>query len=332
MQATANLDPWQHRHDFCPPSAAAEKGTRRVLALTVVMMIVEIIAGLHFHSMALFADGCHMGTHCAAFLITAIAYAFARRHLTNKSYSFGTGKMTVLGAFASAILLGAIALFMAGESILRLLHPVKINFSEAIMVACAGLAVNVVSALLLQGGHHHHGHDHHQHHHGDHGHDHDQSGSHSHTHSHDHDLNLKAAYLHVIADAATSLLAIFALTGGLIFGWGWLDPAMGIVGSVVIAQWAYTLIRDTTVILLDREPDNCDLNLEIRKALEDGDTAIADLHIWQLGVNKFAAIIALVARTPKSPDAYKQLLKQHDELVHITIEVHQCPANLESPA
>ena len=303
---TSNMSVWQHNHDFCGEYAAAEKNTRRVLVLTAVMMVVEIIGGQALHSMALFADGLHMGTHVAAFVIAVAAYAFARRHASNRRYSFGTGKVAVLGAFTSAIILGAIALVMACESVHRFLHPLPIHFNEAIAVACVGLAVNVVCALLLKD------HPHHEHQHG---------------HAHHHDLNLKAAYIHVLADAVTSLLAIAALTGGKFLGWTWLDPAMGIVGGGVIAQWAYGLVRDTHVILLDREPDSSDLNAEIRRSIEsDGDTVIADLHIWQVGVNKFAAIISIVAHQPRSPAAYKALLKEHAELVHVTVEVQRCHA------
>jgi cation diffusion facilitator family transporter len=308
-----DLSPWKHHHDFCGDFTAAEKNARRVLILTAVMMVVEIVGGMKLHSMALFADGWHMGTHVAAFFITVGAYAFARRHAKNSRYSFGTGKVAVLGAFTSAIILGGIAIFMATESVNRLLHPLPIHFNEAIAVACVGLIVNVVSALMLKDSHHHH----------DHGHDHGHS--HGSDYGHHYDLNLKSAYIHVIADAVTSLLAIVALTGGKLFGWTWLDPVMGIVGSCVIAQWAYSLVQDTKVILLDKEPEDSDLNEEIRNAIEsDGDSAIADLHIWQIGVKKFAAIISIVAHSPRSPAAYKQLLKQHEELVHITVEVQQC--------
>ena len=309
---TLDLSSWKHHHDFCGDFTAAEKSTRRVLILTAIMMVVEIIGGLKLHSMALFADGWHMGTHVAAFFITVGAYAFARRHAKNSRYSFGTGKVAVLGAFTSAIILGGIALFMVSESVNRLLHPLPIHFNEAIAVACVGLTVNVVSALMLKSHHHH-----------DHG---DEDGhSHSHGHSHHHDLNLKSAYVHVIADAFTSVLAIIALTGGKFFGWNWLDPMMGIIGSCVIAQWAYSLIQDTKIILLDEEPEDSDLNAEIHKAIEiEGDSAIADLHIWQIGVKKFAAIISVVAHEPKSPAAYKALLAQHEELVHVTVEVQQC--------
>jgi cation diffusion facilitator family transporter len=306
---TTNIARWQHGHDFCGDFAGAEKSTRRVLALNGLMMVVEIIGGLKLHSMALYADGWHMATHVAAFVITVGAYAMARQHSKNAFFSFGTGKVSVLGAYTSAIVLGGIALFMAAQSILRLVHPLPIQFNEAIAVACVGLTVNVSSALLLKDHHHHSKADHHHHHH----------------HGHHHDLNLKAAYIHVLADAVTSMLAIVALTGGKLLGWVWLDPVMGLVGAGVITQWAYGLVRDTHVILLDKQPVDTDLNIEIRKALEaDSDTIIADLHIWQVAMDKFAAIISVVAHEPKSPKAYKDLLREHEELVHVTIEVNSC--------
>jgi cation diffusion facilitator family transporter len=310
---------WQHHHNFIGEFATAEKNTRKVILFTAVMMVVEIVAGLKLHSMALFADGCHMSTHVVAFFIAAWAYRVCRRNAANHKYSFGTGKVGVLGAYTSALILGGIALFMVSESLERLFRPVEIHYNEAILVAAVGLIVNVVSAFLLKDSHqhHHHGDNHGAHVHHEHE---DATG-----HSHDHDINLKAAYVHVIADAVTSVLAIIALVAGKFAGWSWLDPVMGIVGSVVIAQWAYGLIRDTNVILLDREPENTDLNHEICKAIEsDPDSMITDLHIWQLGVNKFAAIISVVAHHPKSPESYKALLKEHEELVHVTVEVHQC--------
>lgn len=310
-----DISKWKHHHQFIGEFELAEKSTRRVLYLTIVMMIAEIVGGLKWHSMALFADGCHMGTHVAAFLIAAGAYFFTRRHANDPQFSFGTGKVAVLGAFTSAIVLVIIGIFMVIESVNRLLHPINIDFKEAIIVACVGLCVNVVSALMLHGAHSH-GHSH--------GHD------HGHDHQHHHDLNLRAAYIHVIADAVTSLLAVAALTGGKFFGWMWLDPTMGIVGAAVIAQWAYSLVRQTNMILLDKEPHDSDLNEEIHKAIEaDGDSKIADLHIWQLGVHKFAAIISVVAHQPKTVKAYKEMLAPHEELVHTTIEVQRCCANEE---
>jgi cation diffusion facilitator family transporter len=317
---TTTIDQWKHNHDFCGSFERGEKKTRRVLGLTAVMMVVEIVGGLKLHSMALFADGWHMATHVAAFFITVAAYSFARRHAKNARYSFGTGKASVLGAFSSAIVLGAIALFMAVESVNRLLHPVAIHFNEAILVASVGLVVNVVSAWLLKDDEHGHHHSH------GHGHAHEHEGhAHSHAGGHKHDINLRAAYIHVIADALTSVLAIGALAGGKFLGYSWLDPVMGLVGSAVIAQWAYMLVRDTSGILLDEEPESSDLNEEIRKAIEaDGDAVISDLHIWQVGVGKFAAIISVVAHEPRTPSFYKQPLKEHEELVHVTVEVEKC--------
>ncbi len=300
---------WKHGHDFTADFSTAERNTRRVLILTAAMMIAEIIFGLKFNSMALFADGLHMGTHVAAFLITVLAYFFARRHAADASFSFGTGKFGVLGAFTSAIVLGGIGLVMAGESIGRLIHPLPIQFNQAIVVACIGLAVNVVSALILKDEPHGHHHDHHHH-----------DG-----HEHSHDLNLRSAYLHVIADAVTSLLAVAALLSGKFFGWYWMDAIMGLAGSAVIGQWAYSLVRQTTVILLDRVPASSDLPVVIREGIEnDGDSLITDLHIWQVAVNKFAAIIRVVAHHPKAPEEYRQALKIHEELVHVTVETQTC--------
>ena len=305
---TVNIDLWKHSHVFQRDSSHGERGTRRVLMLTAAMMIVEILAGLKFRSMALLADGWHMATHVAAFTIAAGAYWFARRHANNERFSFGTGKIGVLGGYTSAIVLGGIALAMAGESVWRIFSPLTIAFNQAIPIACLGLAVNVISALLLK----QHNHDGHHHHH--------DRGAH---HSHAHDLNLRAAYLHVLADAMTSVFAILALTCGKLFGWIWLDPVMGIVGSGVIAQWAYALVRDTNVILLDREPAASDLSAEICNVIEsENETRICDLHIWQVGVNQFAAIISVVTHRPRPPQFYKDLLREHTELAHITVEVN----------
>jgi cation diffusion facilitator family transporter len=286
---------------------------RRVLWLTGAMMVLEIVTGLKFRSMALFADGCHMGTHVAAFAISAGAYWMARRQAGNERYTFGTGKIGVLGGYTSAVVLGLVALYMFGESVLRLFHGEQIAFTEAIPIACLGLAVNIVSALLL-GGAHHHGHDDHH----EHGHD--------HQHGHE-DLNLQSAYVHVIADAFTSVLAIVALSCGKLFGLAWLDPICGIVGSIVIGQWAYSLIASTQRILLDYEPEGCDLRAEIEKAFKQcTDTRICDLHIWQVGVNRFSAIVSIVTTQPEAPEVYKRMLAEHEELQHVTIEVNATPA------
>jgi cation diffusion facilitator family transporter len=304
-----NLSQWTHAHDFAGEFAAAEKNTRRVLWLTSAMMVIEIVGGMRLRSMALFADGWHMGTHVAAFAISAGAYWLARRQAGNERYTFGTGKIGVLGAYTSAIILGLVGLYMFAESALRLLHPQPIAFTEAIPIACLGLTVNIVSALFLKGGHHHH---------------HDDAHGHDHSHQ---DLNLRAAYVHVIADAVTSVLAIVALSCGKAFGWVWLDPACGIAGSIVIAQWSWSLIVSTQMILLDCEPESCDLRAEIRKTFDNfKDTRICDLHIWQVGVNRFSAIISIVTGQPQAPVVYKRLLAEHEELQHVTIEVNSTAA------
>ena len=308
---------FQHSHDFVHDFSKGERRTRIVIAITGVMMVVEITAGLLSHSMALLADGWHMSTHVAAFLITALAYYFTRRHSSNAQFSFGAGKIGVLGGFASAVVLSVVAFLMAGESVHRIFVPLPIHFNEAIAIACVALTVNLVCAGLLKEDHHH-GHDNHEHH---------------HDHAHNHDLNLRAAYLHVLADAFTTFLAIVALTSGKFFGWSWLDPVVGLVGSGVVFSWAYGLLRNTSGILLDRTPKSSDLPEEIRRAVEsDGDSLITDLHIWQVGAGKFAAIISVVAHEPKSPDTYRELLREHEELVHLTIETQACRDNHESLA
>jgi cation diffusion facilitator family transporter len=307
---TRNICYCQPVRDTAGEFSAAEKSTRRVLLLTFIVMVLEIAGGTKLHSMALLADGWHMATHVAAFLITVVAYVLTRRLANDDAFSFGTGKISVLSAFLSAIALGGIAIFMAVESVTRLFNPTEIRFNEAIGVACLGLTFNIVSAFMLNG-----------HHHGCHSH-HGCNGPHH--HSHEHDLNLKAAYIHVIADAVTSVFAIVALLGGKFFGWVWLDPVMGLVGAAVVAQWAYGLLRDTTTILLDKQPENSNLHAEIREAIHvDPATVITDLHVWQIAVNKFAAIVCVVAPDPKTPADYKERLKKCKELVHVTVEVHQ---------
>jgi len=301
---------FRHSHNFIHDFSVAERRTRIVIALTAAMMVLEITAGLLTRSMALLADGWHMSTHVTAFLIAAIAYYFTRRHASDARFSFGTGKIGVLGGFASAIVLSIVALLMAAESVRRIFTPLTIHFNEAIGIACLGLAVNLVCAFLLKDSHtHRHGHEH----------------GHSHGGTHKHDLNLRAAYLHVLADAFTSVLAIAALTGGKFFAWSWLDPMVGIVGSVVVFSWAYSLLRDTSGILLDATPIASDLPDVIRSAVEsDGDSIVTDLHVWQVGAGKFAAIVSIVAHKPKPCDDYRALLREHEELVHVTIETQHC--------
>ena len=295
-----------HSHDFVHDFSRAEQRTRIVIAITAVMMVLEITVGLISHSMALLADGWHMSTHVTAFVITAIAYYLARKHASNVRFSFGTGKIGVLGGFASAVVLSVVALLMAGESVHRMFVPLTIHFNQAIAIACVGLFVNVTCALLLKDDHEHH-------------HENESHGTHH------HDLNLRAAYLHVLADAFTTFLAIVALSGGKFFGWAWLDPVVGLIGSGVVFSWAYTLLRDTSGILLDRTPPSSGLPEEIRHAVEsDGDSLVTDLHVWQVGTGKFAAIVSIVAHEPKSSDDYRELLRHHKELVHITIETQHC--------
>ena len=310
MQRT-NHSRFTKSHDFVPDFSHAERRTRIVIGITAAMMAVEISVGLMSHSMALLADGWHMSTHVLAFLITAVAYYVARRHAANVRFSFGTGKVSVLGGFTGAVVLSIVAFLMATESVRRLFVPLTIHFNEAISIACVGLLVNFGCALLLADSHH--GSD---------------SGS-----SHREDLNLRAAYLHVLADAFTSVLAITALTGGKFLGWAWLDPVVGIIGSGVVFSWTYTLLRDTSGILLDRTPASSDLPDQIRRAVErDGDSIVTDLHVWQVGMGKFAAMISIVAHEPKTPDSYRELLRGHDELVHVTIETQHCREDHESIA
>ena len=297
----AELSMWCHDHVFL--GANQQKNERRtwvVIGLTASMMVVEIACGLLFGSMALLADGWHMASHAAALGITALGYSFARRHAKDPSYSFGTGKIGELAGYSSALLLAVIALLMAYESCERLVSPVAISFDQAIAVAVLGLVVNIVSALILKEEH-----------------------QERHTHSHHHsDHNIRAAYLHVLADALTSLLAIVALTTGRFLGWVWMDPLMGIVGAIVIARWSYNLVRDTGRILLDMNI-NGSLSDDVRRLIEsDADNQIADLHVWRIGPGRFAAIVSVLTSRPQSPVYYKGLLKGLKQLCHVTVEIN----------
>ncbi len=304
------LDEWKHSHDFSLDTREGERRTRLVVLLTATMMVVEIAAGYLFGSMALLADGWHMGTHVAALAISLFAYRYARRHADNPAYSFGTGKVSALGGFASAVALAVVALLMGMESIHRLLVPETIQFDQAILVASIGLLVNLVSAWLLQGGHAHS-----HHHHG-------PADAHDHHHHHDH--NLRAAYLHVIADALTSLLAIVALFAGKYFHWVWMDACMGLVGAALITRWGYGLLQETSGVLLDGTPDR-DRLTRVRDAIEsDADTRVVDLHVWQLGPRSYGAIVSLVTHQPRDPQHYKALLGDFAELRHVTVEVNRC--------
>lgn len=313
---TEDISRYEHPHIFHYSGQHVEKKTMRVVWLTVSMMIVEIVAGWIFGSMALFADGWHMSTHAAALAISWGAFVLARRHTMDSRFAFGTWKIEVLGGFVSGIFLGLVGLFMAGISIHRLFQPVTIQFDQAILVTFIGLAVNLVSILLLNDQHGHHR----KHEHG-----------HNHLHKHNRDsvhknLNLRAAYLHVIADAMTSVLAIVALLGAKFLQWNWLDPVMGIVGAVMIIRWTYLLLTETGGILLDRETHD-ELTAGIRKIIEDdADTRVSDLHVWKVGQDKYACILALVAARPLPVDNYKARLGRFEALVHVTIEINACKA------
>lgn len=297
-----------------------ERRTWLVIALTASMMVIEIVAGNVFGSMALTADGWHMSTHAAAMLIAALAYLYARRNARNPRFTFGTGKLGDLAGFASAIVLALIALLIGWESLVRLYSPVAINFREAIGVAVAGLLVNLLSAWLLRGDHgHHHGHAHQAHgHHHDHGHDHDHHGHHQ---DEAVDNNFRAAYLHVLADALTSVLAIAALVIGDVYGTMWLDPAIGVVGALVIVNWSWSLIRQAGGVLIDYVPTDEDLPDEIREAIETDGDRITDLHVWQLGPGHHGAIVSVQSEKPRQPAFYRERLAHIHDLSHVTIEV-----------
>jgi cation diffusion facilitator family transporter len=311
---TDNLSDWTHDHVFDIGSRAAERGTRLVMWITAAMMVVEIVAGWWFNSMALLADGWHMSSHALAIGLSAFAYAAARRYARDPRFAFGTWKIEILGGFASAIFLLGVAALMVVGSVERILAPAPIHYREAIVVAVLGLVVNVVCALILGHAHHH-----------------DDDGGHHHGHEHHHhDLNLRSAYLHVIADAATSVLAIVALIGGWIYGWAWLDPVMGIVGAVLVANWARGLLVDTGKVLLDREMDH-PLVAEIREAVETGPeagaTRITDLHVWRVGKCAYSCALSVLTHDPAlTPAAIRAQLAVHEEIVHTTIEIQLCPA------
>jgi cation diffusion facilitator family transporter len=307
---------WQHEHVFLGESHARhERRTWSVVALTAVMMIAEIVGGAIFGSMALVADGWHMSTHAAALGIAALAYRFARTHVRDPRFSFGTGKVGELAAFASAVVLAMVALLIGYESLTRLVAPVAIDFGQALPIAVVGLLVNLASAWLLHDGPehgHHHAHEH------EHEHDHD------HSHGHHHDTNLRAAYVHVLADALTSVLAIAALLGGRFYGLTWLDPAMGLVGTVVILAWSWSLVRSAGAVLLDTVPSRA-LAEEVRRRLETNGDRLADLHLWRLGPGHTGVIVTVVSDHPEAPAAYKARLEGLSGLAHVTVEVERCP-------
>lgn len=308
------LSDWTHSHHFNAANPLAEASTRAVMWITLCTMVVEIAAGWWFNSMALLADGWHMSSHAVAIGVSALAYASARRLARDPRFAFGTWKIEVLGGFASAVFLVVVAGLMVIGSVERILAPQVIHYREAIAVAVLGLVVNLACALIL-GRAHAHGHGHgHEHHHG---------------HAH-HDLNLRSAYLHVVADAATSVLAIVALVGGWLLGWNWLDPVMGIVGAVLVGIWAKGLLADTGKVLLDREMDHPVVQ-EIREAVEvegdAGETRITDLHVWRVGKDAYSCALTVVTHDAALTAAeIKRRLAVHEEIVHTTIEIHVCPA------
>ncbi|PLT23597.1 CDF family Co(II)/Ni(II) efflux transporter DmeF [Psychrobacter sp. MES7-P7E] len=296
---------WEHSHDFGVDSAQNKSKVKIVFWLTTIIMVLEIAAGTWSGSMALLADGWHMGTHSAAFLIAIFAYSYAKKNANNKSFSFGTGKVNYLGGFASAIALAIVALLMILESVQRIIEPNNIYFNEAIIVAVVGLIVNIVSAFILKDDHHHHDH------HGD------------SDHHHDHDHNMKAAYLHVLADALTSVLAIVALLTGKYMGIIWIDPVMGIVGAIVILHWSYGLIKESSTVLLDKSVDVSTFE-KISQTLDKRNTIINDIHVWKIASTHQAAILSVSSTSPLSIEEYKKILSESlPQLSHVSVEINK---------
>lgn len=314
---TDDVSRWVHSHAFHESNPTAERGTRAVMWITAAMMVIEIFAGWWYNSMALLADGWHMSSHAVAIGVSAFAYASARRYSKDARFAFGTWKIEILGGFASAIFLLMVAALMVFASIDRIFSPQSIHYKEAMLVAVVGLAVNIICAVILARSHDHSGHSHHA-----------SSDDHAHDQGHGHqDLNLRSAYVHVVADAATSVLAIVALGGGWFYGWSWLDPVMGIVGAILVAIWAKNLLRDTGKVLLDREMDHPVVE-EIREVLEkapQGDIRISDLHVWRVAKGAYACAVSLVTHDPTlSAEKVREMLKVHEEIVHATVEVNHC--------
>lgn len=302
---THSLSDWQHDHVFL--GVGHDRNERRtwiVVGVTAVMMVGEIAAGLMFGSMALLADGIHMATHAGALAIAAAAYAFARRHAGDRRFTFGTGKIGELAGFSSALILAVIAVLIGYESALRLTAPTPIRFDESIAIAALGLIVNLLSAWLL--------------------HRDEETDAHDHDHDHHHhDHNLRAAYLHVLADALTSVMAILALLAGRFFGWLWMDPVVGLLGAIVIARWAWSLMRVSGAVLVDAVPAG-DTARQIQQMLEQDGDRVSDLHLWRVGPGHLAAIVALVSDHPLEPDVYRQKLLQIPHMSHVTVEVQRC--------
>lgn len=305
MDISSSAERWNHSHQFDEGNPVAEGKTRYAVILTVVMMVAEIIGGYYYGSMALLADGWHMSTHALALGLSVGAYVLARRYARDNRFAFGTWKIEVLAGYTSALFLIAVALFMFYQSAERLIEPVTIHYNEAIIVALIGLFINLITAWLLGDNHHDHGH-HHDH------------------HGHNHDLNLRSAYLHVLADAATSVLAIIALVAGKLWGASWLDPTMGIVGGILVSVWAAGLLRDTGRILLDAHMDDPVVE-EVREVIVqvDPEAHIKDLHVWRVGKGKYSVILSLQSNNGMCPNDFREALSIHEELVHITVEINQ---------
>ncbi len=337
---THDLSPWQHEHVFHRGNHAGERGTRLVMWITAITMLVEILAGWLTNSMALLADGFHMSSHAVAIGLSAFAYAAARRHAADPRYAFGTWKLEVLGGFASAVFLLVVVALMVAGSVERLLSPQPIQYAEAMAVAALGLLVNLICAFILGGaqqGHHAHAHAHgHAHGDGRHRHDHEDD-DHGHARATPRkDLNLQAAYVHVITDAATSVLALVALAGGWWYGWSWLDPLMGIAGGLLVALWARRLIADTSKVLLDREMDDPVVG-HIRQAIagrgEASRSELTDLHVWRVGQQRYACALSLLTHDSSlRPDAVRGWLVELDAVAHATIEINLCTqAHADAP-
>ncbi len=309
----SHIGRWQHQHTFNTDKKDIEKRTLIVVILTMVTMVAEIVVGWLTHSMALFADGWHMGTHAFALGISFFAYRFSRRYAQDRRFTFGTWKIEILGAYSSAVVLGIVGLIMAYASVERLIRPLPILYDQALLVACIGLVVNILSAFILINRPTTHTHTH-------------ETGSHDHHHAarEDGDLNLKSAYLHILADAMTSVLAIIALFAAKFFSWNYLDPLMGLAATLLILRWSYTLLKETSAILLDHESEGS-LSGDIRKELEsDGDTTISDLHLWKVADRKYACIVSVVSGGNQSTEHYKERLGHISELTHVTVEINRC--------
>jgi cation diffusion facilitator family transporter len=307
MNPQLTTDSLKHSHNFDQGNPLAEKNVLRVALLTAVMMVIEIAGGWYYNSMALLADGWHMSSHTIALGVTVLAYACARKYAHDPRFSFGTWKIEILGGYSSAILLVVIAGLMIFQSIERLIIPSPIHYNQAIGIAIAGLLVNLVSAWMLKDGHHH---DH---------------ADHDHNHEHGHyDLNLRSAYLHILADAATSILAIIALFGGKLLNASWLDPLAGLIGAALVLVWAYSLLRDTGRVLLDAEMA-APIVLEIQQVIAASPlpAQICDLHVWRVGRGKYACILSLATRSDVTPEYFKQQLRRHEELAHISVEINR---------